>query len=72
MFSRLPGKIKNGDIPDVCCDFYYNIDRDVAMRKELGVTACLWSLMDNFEWSAGFAAWYGTYYTDYKTLKCAP
>lgn len=39
VFSRLPGTIKNGGIPDVCCDSYHNIERDVAMLKELGVKA---------------------------------
>jgi beta-glucosidase len=28
--------------------------------------------MDNFEWSAGFAARFGLYYTDYKTLALVP
>ncbi|MDE7244693.1 MAG: family 1 glycosylhydrolase [Oscillospiraceae bacterium] len=31
-----------------------------------------WSLMDNFEWSAGFEARYGLYYTDYSTLERIP
>ena len=39
VFSRLPGTIKNGGIPDVCCDSYHNIPRDVAALKELGVKA---------------------------------
>ncbi len=47
VFSRLPGKIKNGGIPDVCCDSYHNIDRDVALLKELGVKAYRLS----FSWS---------------------
>ena len=47
VFSRLPGKIKNGGIPDVCCDSYHNIDRDVAMLKELGVK----SYRLSFSWS---------------------
>ena len=32
----------------------------------------LWSLMDNFEWSAGFCARYGLYYTDYENLQMIP
>ncbi len=47
VFSRLPGKIKNGGVPDVCCDSYHNIERDVALLKELGVKAYRLS----FSWS---------------------
>ena len=47
VFSRIPGKIKNGGIPDVCCDSYHNIDRDVDMLRELGVT----SYRLSFSWS---------------------
>lgn len=32
----------------------------------------LWSLMDNFEWSAGYEARYGIHYTDYNTLERIP
>ena len=32
----------------------------------------LWSLLDNFEWSAGYAARYGLYYTDYASLERIP
>ena len=47
VFSRLPGKIKNGGIPDVACDSYHNIGRDVALLRELGVKAYRLS----FSWS---------------------
>lgn len=47
VFSRLPGKIEGGGIPDVCCDSYHNVGRDVAMLKELGVKAYRMS----FSWS---------------------
>ena len=33
---------------------------------------CVWSLMDNFEWSAGHAARYGLFFTDYATQKRIP
>ena len=39
VFSRLPGKIKNGGIPDICCDSYHDIGRDVALLRELGAKA---------------------------------
>lgn len=32
----------------------------------------VWSLLDNFEWSAGFEPRYGLYYTDYETLERVP
>ena len=47
VFSRLPGKIKNGGVPDVCCDSYHNIERDVAKLRDLGVKAYRLS----FSWS---------------------
>lgn len=47
VFSRLPGKIKNGGVSDVCCDSYHNVERDVAKLRELGVKAYRLS----FSWS---------------------
>ena len=32
----------------------------------------LWSLLDNFEWTAGYQARYGILYTDYETLERTP
>ena len=31
-----------------------------------------WSLLDNFEWNAGFTMRYGLNYTDFKTLERIP
>lgn len=47
VFSRLPGKIKNGGVPDVCCDSYHNVERDVTLLNKLGVKAYRLS----FSWS---------------------
>ena len=46
-FSRLPGKIKNGYLPDIACDSYHKVERDVEMLKELGVKSYRFS----FSWS---------------------
>ncbi len=32
----------------------------------------MWSLLDNFEWNAGFTMRYGMYYTDFETLERIP
>src|ERR1700677_2503802 len=38
-YSRLPGKIKNGDTGDVACDHYHRYREDVALMQEFGVEA---------------------------------
>ncbi|MDC7220454.1 MAG: GH1 family beta-glucosidase [Spirochaetales bacterium] len=37
VFSRLPGKVRNGDTGDVACDHYHRYKEDVALMKELGL-----------------------------------
>ena len=44
-----------------------------AMEEGIDVRGYyIWSLLDNFEWSAGFSPRYGLYYTDYETLERTP
>lgn len=47
VFSRMPGAIKHGETPDICCDSYHRFERDVEMLKELGVKSYRFS----FSWS---------------------
>ena len=47
VFSRIPGSIKHGDVPDVCCDSYHRYETDVEKLKELGVKSYRFS----FSWS---------------------
>lgn len=47
VFSKFPGSITNGDLPDVACDSYHRLDRDIALLKELGVNSYRFS----FSWS---------------------
>ena len=43
-YSRLPGKIKNGDTGDVACDHYHRYLEDVALMQEFGVQAYRFSV----------------------------
>ncbi|CAL9589587.1 GH1 family beta-glucosidase [Streptomyces sp. enrichment culture] len=37
-FSRVPGKVRNGDTGDIAADHYHRMPEDVALMRELGVT----------------------------------
>jgi len=44
VFSKTPGKIRNGDTADVACDHYHRMKEDVALMKSLALTAYRFSL----------------------------
>ncbi|HWL15122.1 MAG TPA: GH1 family beta-glucosidase [Opitutus sp.] len=37
VFSRLPGRVRNGDTLDLGCDHYHRFDEDFALMRELGL-----------------------------------
>ncbi|MFF8841280.1 GH1 family beta-glucosidase [Streptomyces sp. NPDC015127] len=37
-FSRIPGKVRNGDTGDIAADHYHRMSEDIALMKRLGVT----------------------------------
>ncbi|HEU4356320.1 MAG TPA: GH1 family beta-glucosidase [Actinomycetota bacterium] len=43
-FSRMPGRVRNGETGDVACDHYRRYEDDVALMSELGVGAYRFSL----------------------------
>jgi beta-glucosidase len=43
-FSRIPGKVKNGDNGDIACDSYHRYEEDIAIIKELGVSSYRFSI----------------------------
>ena len=47
VFSRLPGAIKHGETPDLCCDSYHRYETDIELLKKLGVKSYRFS----FSWS---------------------
>ena len=36
-FAATPGKVKNGDTPEVACDHYHRYEDDAALMQELGI-----------------------------------
>jgi len=44
VFSRVPGKIANGDTGDVACDHYHRYSEDIALMHEMGVNAYRFSV----------------------------
>lgn len=43
-FARTPGRIANGDSGDIACDHYRRMEDDVALMKQLGLTAYRFSI----------------------------
>lgn len=43
-YSRIPGKVSNGDTGDVACDHYHRYAEDVALMKRLGLDAYRFSI----------------------------
>ncbi|MEV4330886.1 GH1 family beta-glucosidase [Streptomyces sp. NPDC049597] len=37
-FSRIPGKVRNGDTGDIAADHYHRVSEDIALMRQLGVT----------------------------------
>lgn len=47
VFSRIPGKIKDGTIPDVTCDQYHLYEKDIEIMAGMGIKSYRFS----FSWS---------------------
>ncbi|NWQ39222.1 beta-glucosidase [Bacillus sp. EB106-08-02-XG196] len=43
-YSRIPGRVLNGDNGDTACDSYHRMDEDIALLKELGVNTYRFSI----------------------------
>ena len=43
-FSKTPGKVVNGDTGDNACDHYNRFDEDIAIMKDLGISAYRFSI----------------------------
>lgn len=46
VFARIPGKVRDGQVPDVTCDQYHRYQEDVQLMKELGLKSYRFS----FSW----------------------
>ena len=46
VFARIPGKVRDGQVPDVTCDQYHRYDEDVKLMKDLGINTYRFS----FSW----------------------
>lgn len=44
VFSRTPGKVKNGDTGDIACDHYHRYAQDIALMRDLGVNGYRFSV----------------------------
>ena len=44
VFSRVPGKVHNGDTGDIACDHYHRYEEEVQLLKDLGVEAYRFSI----------------------------
>lgn len=55
VFSRIPGKIKNGDKPDITCDQYHLYEKDIMLMKDMGIKSYRFS----FSWSRIIPTGYG-------------
>jgi beta-glucosidase len=43
-FSHTPGKIKNGDVGDVACDYYHRYSEDLQSLRDLGLNSYRFSI----------------------------
>lgn len=46
VFCRIPGKVRDGQVPDVACDQYHRYEEDVKLMKEMGIKSYRFS----FSW----------------------
>lgn len=67
----LDGKVHDGYRIDLTARYLLQMRR--AMREEIPVRGYYhWSLLDNFEWKAGYSQRFGLVYVDYETQRRIP